>query len=223
MYSDKIINGTDVMLGGTTFQTGMTAYGREPYLISGLHNGLSTNIGWQSGILVANADLDNGANISASIFETAGVAGLNLGKSGFGAKAGFKASLANAKYRIPISENCTIGYCIEGDVTFEAGLGTSAKAEIGLSSKKLRATLGLGAIAQGELSIDVSYRKTPEHILAQQTRTEQLQVKFNHFNTEIKKYSTDVITKISMMDLFDFGNPDDFESILMLADEYSKK
>ena len=99
MYSDKIINGTDVMLGGTTFQTGMTAYGREPYLISGLHNGLSTNIGWQSGILVANADLDNGANISASIFETAGVAGLNLGKSGFGAKAGFKASLANAKYR----------------------------------------------------------------------------------------------------------------------------
>ena len=55
---------------------------------------------------------------------------------------------------MPINETCGIGYCFEGGVTFEAGLGISAKAEIGLSSKQLRATLGGGAIAQVELSVD---------------------------------------------------------------------
>ena len=201
----------------------MTAYGREPYLISGLHNGLSTNIGWQSGILVANADLDNGANISASIFETAGVAGLNLGKSGFGAKAGFKASLANAKYRIPISEKCFMYTCFESDVTFEAGLGVSSKAEIGLSKNKAKASLGGGKIAYGEVSIGLSFSQDKEYFVAQQKRTEQIQAKYEHFNTEIKKYSADVISKISMMDLFDFGNHEDFDSILMLAKAYNKK
>ena len=222
-YSHEIINGTDITLGDTTFQTGMTAYGRDPYLVFGLHNGLSTNIGWQSGILVANADLDNGGNISASIFETSGVAGLNLGKSGFNAKAGFKASLANAKYRIPISENCTIVYCIEGDVTFEAGLGVSSKAEIGMSKNKAKASLGVGEIVYGEASIDLSFSQNKEYFAAQQKRTEQIQAKYNHFNAEIKKYSSDVISKISMMELFDFGNHNDFDSILMLAKAYSKK
>ena len=222
-YSHEIINGTDITLGDTTFQTGMTAYGREPYLVFGLHNGLSTNIGWKSGILVANADLDNGANISASIFETAGVAGLNLGKSGFGAKAGFKASLANAKYRIPISEKCFMYTCFESDVTFEAGLGVSSKAEIGLSKNKAKASLGGGKIAYGEVSIGLSFSQDKEYFVAQQKRTEQIQAKYEHFNTEIKKYSADVISKISMMDLFDFGNHEDFDSILMLAKAYNKK
>ena len=62
-----------------------------------------------------------------------------------------------------------------------------------------------------------------EYFTAQQKRTEQIQAKYGHFDTEIKKYSPDVIVKISMMDLFDFGNHEDFDSILKLAEAYSKK
>ena len=55
--------------------------------------------------------------------------------------------------------------------------------------------------------------KNKEYLAAQQKRTEQIQAKYDHFNAEIKNYSTDVISKISMMDLYDFGNHQDFESI----------
>jgi hypothetical protein len=222
-YSYELISSREITLGDKTVQTGMTAYAKAPYIVSGLHNGLSANIGWQSGILVANADLDNGSNISANIFETAGVAGLNLGKSGFNAKAGFKASLVNTKYSVPINETCGIGYCFEGGVTFEAGLGISAKAEIGLSSKQLRATLGGGAIAQVELSVDGSFSVNEQYVIARQKNLEEIQAKYDHFDAEIKKYNPDVIAKISVMDLFDFGNHEDFDSILMLAKAYSKK
>ena len=102
------------------------------------------------------AALDDGSNLSAHILETLGIAGFNIGKSGLGAKLGFKGSLANVKYIMPISETCFRYACFEGDATFEAGLGISAKAEIGLSNKKVKATLGSGAIAQVELSVDVS-------------------------------------------------------------------
>ena len=113
--------------------------------------------------------------------------------------------------------------CFESDVTFEAGLGTSAKAEIGLSSKKLRATLGGGTIVHGELSVDGSFSVNEQYVIARQKNLKQIQDKYDHFNTEIKKYSADVISKISMMDLYDFGNHEDFDSILMLAKAYSRK
>jgi hypothetical protein len=136
---------------------------------------------------------------------------------------GFKASLANAKYRMPISEKCFRYACIEGDVTFEAGLGFISKAEIGMSKNKAKASLGVGEIVYGEASIDLSVSQNKEYFAAQQKRTEQIQAKYDHFDAEIKKYSPDVIAKISVMDLFDFGNHNDFDSILMLAKAYSKK
>ena len=154
---------------------------------------------------------------------TSGVAGFNIGKSGFDAKAGFKASIANVKYSMPISEKCGIGYCFEGGVAFEAGIGISAKAEIGFSNKKIKANLGGGTIAQAEISIEGSLNVDEQYVIARQKNLEQIQAKYDHFDTEIKKYSPDVIVKISMLDLYDFGNHEDFDSILTLADAYSKK
>lgn len=223
VYSDKIINGTDVMLGGTTFQLGMTAYGRDPYLVFGLHNGLSTNIGWQSGILVANADLDNGGNISASIFETTGFAGLNLGKSGFSAKAGYKASLVNAKYNTPISEICIPKYCLEGDLDLETGLGTNQHLKLGKKGEKFKVSVGLGFPAYFNASSEFSIKTDPEYLRKEQNRIDQIQAKYHHFNNEIKHYHTNVIAKIAAMDIFDFSNPEDFESILTLAKTFSKE
>ena len=222
-YSLVLIDSRGITLGDTEVQIGMTAYTKSPHIFSGFNKGLNASMGWNSGILVGSTALGDGSNLSAHILETLGIAGFNIGKSGLGAKLGFKGSLANVKYIMPISEKCWIGYCFEGDATLEAGLGISSKAEIGLSNKKVKSTLGLGAIAQAELSVDLSISKNKEYLAAQQKRTEQIQAKYDHFNAEIKKYSTDVISKISMMDLYDFGNHQDFESILLLAKEYSKR
>ena len=221
-YSYDLVNSKEGYLGDVKLQARFMPY-VIPHLNAGLSNGLNSSIGWQSGILIGGAEFDNGSKLTANIFETSGVAGFNIGKSGFDAKAGFKASLANVKYSIPISEKCGIGYCFEGGVAFEAGIGIGAKAEIGSSNKKLKATLGGGAIAQAELSIEGAIRMNEEYFTAQQKRTEQIQAKYGHFDNEIKKYNPDVIAKISMMDLFDFGNHEDFDSILKLAEAYSKK
>jgi hypothetical protein len=221
-YSYDLVNSKEWYLEGVKLHTGFTPY-VIPHLNAGLSNGLYSSIGWQSGILVGGAEFDDGSNLTANIFETSGVAGFNIGKSGFDAKAGFKASLANVKYSTSISEKCFLGNCFEGGVTFEAGLGIGAKAEIGSSNKKLKATLGGGAIAQAELSIEGSFRMNEEYFTTQQKRAEQIQAKYGHFDTEIKKYNPDVIAKISMLDLYDFGNHEDFDSILMLAEAYSKK
>jgi hypothetical protein len=68
-----------------------------------------------------------------------------------------------------------------------------------------------------------SARIDEDYAITQHNRAEQIKAKYGHFDTEIKKYSPDVIVKISMLDLFDFGNHEDFDSILRLAEAYSKK
>lgn len=221
-YKYDLVDRKEWNVDGIKLHVGLTSY-VVPYLNTGLSNGINSNLGWQSGILVGGAEFDDGSKLTANIFETSGGTEFNIGKSGFDAKAGFKASIANVKYSMPISEKCGIGYCFEGDVTFEAGLGISAKAEIGLSNKKLKANLGLGSIVQGELSVDGSFSVNEQYVIARQKNLEQMQTKYDHFDSEIKKYNPDVIAKISVMDLFDFGNHEDFESILMLAKAYSKK
>lgn len=221
-YSYDLVNSKEGYLGDVKLQARFMPY-VIPHLNAGLSNGLNSSIGWQSGILIGGAEFDDGSKLTANIFETYGVAGVNIGKSGFDAKAGFKASLANVKYNMPISEKCFLGNCFEGGIIFEAGLGIGAKAEIGFSNKKIKANLGGGTIAQAEISIEGSIRMNEEYFTAQQKRTEQIQAKYGHFDTEIKKYNPDVIAKISMMDLFDFGNHEDFDSILKLAEAYSKK
>ena len=222
-YSLVLIDSREITLGDKKVQTGMTAYTKSPHIFSGFNKGLNASMGWHSGILVGSADLGDGSNLSAHILETLGIAGFNIGKSGLGAKLGFKGSLANTKYTMPISETCFRYACFEGDVTIEAGIGIGAKAEIGLSKSKAKFNLGSGAVIQGELSVDLSISKNKEYLAAQQKRTEQIQAKYDHFNAEIKKYTPDVIARISMMDLYDFGNHQDFESILLLAKEYSKR
>ena len=218
-YSYDLVNSKEWYLGDVKLQARFMPY-VIPHLNAGLSNGLNSSIGWQSGILIGGAEFNDGSKLTANIFETFGVTRFNIGTFGFDATVGFKASIANVKYNMPISEKCGIGYCFEGGVIFEAGIGIGGKAEIGLSNKKLKATLGVGI---AELSIEGSFSMNEEYFTAQQKRTEQIQAKYGHFDTEIKKYNPDVIAKISMMDLFDFGNHEDFDSILKLAEAYSKK
>ena len=83
--------------------------------------------------------------------------------------------------------------------------------------------MGTIIIVYGEASIDLSVSQNKEYFAAQQKRTEQIQAKYDHFNNEIKHYPTHVIVKIAAMNIVDFSNPDDFESILTLAKTFSKK
>ena len=221
-YSREIIDIRELTLGGTKIQTGMIAYAKAPYISSGFSNGINAITGWQSGVLVGNAKFDDG-NLSINILETSGGAGCNVDKSGLGAKAGFKISLANIKYSRPIKEKCFMNYCFQGGVTFEAGIGINAKAEIGLSNKKNKATLGVGEGLYGEVSSQGSFSFNEQYIIERHKNLEQIQAEYDHFNTEIKKYHPHVIAKISMMDLFDFGNHEDFDSILILAETYRKR
>jgi hypothetical protein len=221
-YSYDLVNSKKGYLGDVKLQARFMPY-VIPNLNAGLSNGLNSSIGWQSGILIGSAEFADGSKLTANIFETSGVTRFNIGKSGFDAKAGFKASLANVKYSIPISEKCGIGYCFEGGVAFEAGIGIGAKAEIGFSNKKIKANLGGGTVAQAEISSEGSLNVDEQYVIARQKNLEQIQAKYGHFDTEIKKYSPDVIVKISMLDLYDFGNHEDFDSILKLAEAYSKK
>ena len=113
--------------------------------------------------------------------------------------------------------------CFEGDANIEFGSGINAKVEIGLSNKKNKATLGGGFAVYAEGSIQGSFSFNEQYVIARQKNLEQIQAKHDYFNTKIKKYSLDVITKISSMGLFDFGNHEDFDPILMLAEAYSSK
>ena len=221
-YSYDLVNSKEWYLGDVKLQARFM-----PYVISHLNaslsNGLNSSIGSQSDILIGGAEFNDGSKLTANIFDTSGVTRFNIGNKGVDVTVGIKASIANVKYNMPISEKCGIGYCVEGNVAFEIGFGASAKAGICLSNKKIKADLGVGGIAYAEGSIEGSIRMDEEYFTAQQKRTEQIQAKYGHFDTEIKKYSPDVIVKISMLDLYDFGNHEDFDSILMLAEAYSKK
>ena len=221
-YAYDLVNSREGYLGDVKVQGRFTPYVMS-YLNANLGSSLNSNIGWQAGVLVGRAEFADGSQLTTNILETSGVAGFNIGKSGFNAAAGLKASIANIKYNTEISEKCFRDLCFEGDVALEVGCGIGAKANIGVSDKKLKMVIGGGAVGYVEGSIQVSFSKNKEYFAAQQKHTEQIQAKYNHFSTEIKKYSTDVISKISMMDMFDFGNHEDFDSILMLAKTYSKK
>ena len=116
-----LIDSRGITLGDTEVQIGMTAYTKSPHIFSGFNKGLNASMGWHSGILVGSTALGDGSNLSAHILETLGIVGFNIGKSGLGAKLGFKGSFANARYSTSISKKCFFGNCFEGDVGFEVG------------------------------------------------------------------------------------------------------
>ncbi len=227
-HSRELIDSRKTTLGDTKVQTGMIAYAKDPYIRFGLSSstlssGLNANIGLQSGILVGNAEFGNGSNLSAHILETLGIAGFNIGTSGWNAIAGFKASLVNTKYNTPISEICVPKYCLEGDLDLEAGLGMNQHLKLGKKGEKFKVSVGLGFPAYFNASSEFSIKTDPEYLWIEQNRIDQIQAKYDHFNNEIKHYHINVIVKIAAMNIFDFSNTDDFESILTLAKTFSKE
>ena len=216
-YSRELIDSRETTVGDIKIQTGMTAYTKTPYIFSGFSNGLNTSMGWQTGILVGNTEFDDSSNLSANFLETSGIVGFNIGKSGFNANAGFKASITNLKYNTQMSKKCLASSCFEGNISLEIGVGGNIKFETGVSDKKIKTSFGFGYPWYAQLSNEINISANEEYIIAQQKNTKQIQDKYDHFNAEIKKYDSGVIMQISMMDIFDFGHHEDFDSILNIA------